>query len=174
MNRKPSESAVDRLIALASDEKPGSKPDNGKGNAPTDLEAVPVFGEAALDLEHNPMWKALLQFRALLPYVSRLLDMSRGEPTPALTAELKHSVSELANSQRELRIVVQEQLVQMKHIEEEITRTREATERSASDNSEVVDDVRSMQSTVRKAAFSVGALLLVLIGLLVWVLLKVR
>jgi hypothetical protein len=174
MNRKPSESAVDRLIALASDEKPGAKPDNGKGNTPKDLEAVPAFGETALDLEHNPMWKALLQFRALLPYVSRLLDMSRGDSTPALTAELQHSVGDLANSQRELRIVVQEQLVQMKHIEEEITRTREATERNASYNAEVVEDVRSMQSTVRKAAFSVGALLVVLIGLLAWIIIKVR
>jgi hypothetical protein len=175
MKPKSSESAVDRLIALASDAKPAvSRSGNGQGNANTDLEAVPVFGDPALELEHNPMWKALLQFRAVLPYVSRLLEMSHPEPSGGASAELKHSVAELANTQRDLRIAVQDQLVQMKHIEEEMTRAREAAERNAAENIEMVEDVRLVHATVKKAAFTLGGLLIVLIGLVIWLLVRMH
>lgn len=174
MKRNASESAVDRLIALASAEKPAApKAENGQNNGSgnTDLEAVPVFGEGTPhELEHNPMWKALLQFRAFLPAVSRLLEMSHPEPPAALSAELKHSIGELANSHRDLRLAVQEQLVQMKHLEEELARTRETTERNASENLEIVDDVRSVHAMLKKAAIGLGGLLIVLIVLAVWLL----
>jgi hypothetical protein len=168
MKRSTSESAVDRLIALASAEKP---PENGQNNGNTELEAVPLLGEGMpRELEHNPMWKALLQFRVLVPYVSRLLEMSHPEPSPSLTAELKHSIGELANSHRDLRLAVQEQVVQMKHLEEELARTRETTERNASENLEIVDDVRSVHSLIKKAAIGLGGLVVVLLGLVVWLL----
>jgi hypothetical protein len=172
MNRKTSESAVDRLIALAN-EKP-AEPADTNSHGPTNLEAVPVFGEAAQvhDLERSPMWQSLLQFRVLLPYVSRLLEMTQTEPGPALSAELKQSVGELVSTQRELKMAVQDQMVQLKHLEEEMTRAKELNERSVTENLEVVEDMRSVQSAVKKAAFSVGALLLVMIGLTIWMLVR--
>jgi hypothetical protein len=171
MNRTNSESTVDRLIALANEEKPG-QPGGENSQGHTNLEAVPVFGDPAHELEHNPMWQSLLQFRVLLPYVSRLLEMSHNEPAAALSPELKQSMGELVNSQRELKMAVQDQVIHMKHLEEEVARSKELTERNVTENLEIVEDVRSVQSTVKKAAFSVGALLVVLIGLLVWLLVR--
>lgn len=172
MKVNSSESAVDRLIALASEEKPAPpQPENGKLPGNTDLEAVPMFGEpSAHELEHNPMLKALAPLQVFLPYVSRLLEMSHGGVSPAVTEELKHSVGELANSHRDLRLAVQEQMVQMKHLEEELARTRETTEHNASENLEMVDDVRSIHSLVKKAAIGAGVLMVVLVGLVAWLL----
>jgi hypothetical protein len=171
MKVNSSESAVDRLIALASEEKPAPpQPENGKLPGNTDLEAVPMFGEPSVhELEHNPMLKALAPLQVFLPYVSRLLEMSHGD-SPAVMAELKHSVGELANSHRDLRLAVQEQMVQMKHLEEELARTRETTEHNASENLEMVDDVRSIHSLVKKAAIGAVLLLVVLVGLVGWLL----
>ncbi|HTW49721.1 MAG TPA: hypothetical protein VMD92_17320 [Acidobacteriaceae bacterium] len=171
MNRKTSESTVDRLIALANEDKPG-QPREAHPREHTNLEAVPVFGETPHELEHNPMWQSLLQFRVLLPYVSRLLEMSHNEPSTALSAELKQSMGELATSQRELKMAMEDQVVHMKHLEEEMARAKELNERSVTENMEIVEDVRSVQSTVKKAAFAVGFLLTALIGLVVWLLVR--
>jgi hypothetical protein len=171
MNRKTSESTVDRLIALASEEKP-AEPGDANSQGQTNLEAVPMFGDSGHDLEHNPMWQSLAQFRVLLPYVSRLLEMSHPEPSPALSTELKQSIGELVSSHRELKMAVQDQVVHMKHLEEEMTRSKELTERSVTENLEIVEDVRSVQSTVKKAALSVGVLLTVLIALVIWMLVR--
>jgi hypothetical protein len=171
MNPKTSEATVDRLIALASEEKPVVHGEaNSQGH--TNLEAVPIFGETAHELEHNPMWQSLRQFGVLLPYVSRLMEMSHNEPSPALSAELKQSMGELMSSQRELKMAVEDQVVHMKHLEEEVARAKELHERNVTENLEIVEDVRSVQSTVKKAAISVGALLAVLIGLVVWLLVR--
>lgn len=171
MNRKSSGSTVDRLIALANDAKP-AEPSDANSQGHTNLEAVPVFGDVPHELEHNPMFQSLRQFGVLLPYVSRLLEMSHNEPSPALSAELKQSMGELVNSQRELKMAMQDQVVQIKHLEEEMARTKELNERSLTENLEVVEDVRSVQSTVKKAAISVGILLAVVIGLIVWLLFR--
>jgi hypothetical protein len=171
MNRKTSESTVDRLIALANDQKP-AEPREANSQGPTHLEAMPVYGDAAHELEHNPMLQSLRQFGVLLPYVSRLLEMSHNEPSPALSTEMKQSMGELVNSQRELKMAVQDQVVHMKRLEEEMTRAKELHERSVTENLEVVEDVRSVQSTVKKAAIGVGALLAALIGLVIWLLVR--
>jgi hypothetical protein len=57
------ESAVDRLIELASDEKPAVKP------------AEMLALEELKESDTNAMWKTLLQLKSVLPYVSRLLPL---------------------------------------------------------------------------------------------------
>jgi hypothetical protein len=170
MNRKATESTVDRLIAMAADEKPAD-PRNSHPEMPASLESL-MLGEQGLELEHNPIGKALLQFRVLMPYVSQLMEMTHANPSPALAAELKQSMGDLTNSQRELRMAVQDQVVQMQHLEKEIAKTKELTERNVNENVEIVDDLRSMQSTVKKAAIGVGALLAALIGVIVWMMVR--
>jgi hypothetical protein len=171
MNRKSSESTVDRLIALANEEKP-AEPGNANAQSRTNLEAVPVFGESAHELEHNPMFQSLRQFGVLLPYVSRLLEMGHVEPSASLSVEMKQSMGELVNSQRELKMAMEDQVAHMKHLEEEMARAKELNERSVTENLEIVEDVRSVQATVKRAAISVGILLAVLIGLIVWLLVR--
>jgi hypothetical protein len=169
MNRKRPESTVDRLIALAADEKPVEQ-GNGNAEGTTNLGALSMFGDPKLGLDQDPTGTALLQFRVLMPYMSQLLEMSRAEGGPGMSAELKQSLGELANSQRDLRIAVEDQVLQMKHLEEQMVRAKEVSDRTASESLEIVDDVRSVQSAVKKAGFALGGLLMVLIMLVAWLL----
>lgn len=179
MNRNLSASTVDRLIALAADEKPapapaaktaGALPQETRGLETT----MPLLPEPAPGIDDNPMLKALLQFRMLMPYMTRLMEpQGQADPTLAtLASELKQSVGDLQLAQRDLRLTVQEQLVQMKRVEEEMNRTREATERNAAESSELVEDMKSMRALVRGAAAFLGAMLAVLTALVIWLLIR--
>lgn len=174
MNRNVSASTVDRLIALASDEKPA--PPQTAGALPQETHGLettmPLLAEPAPGLDDNPMLKALLQYRMLMPYMTRLLEpQGQADPTLAsLATELKQSVGDLQLAQRDLRLTVQDQLVQMKRVEEEMNRTREATERNAAEASELVEDMKSMRSLVRKAAAFLGTMMAVLVVLMIWLL----
>ncbi len=177
MNRNAGESAVDRLIALAK-QKP-ARPDAAGMDEMTDLEPVPLGLPSARELEHNPMWKALLQLRAFLPYVARLLEMSNpSQQSTAMTAELRgevrQSVSALESSHRDLRLAVQDQTVEIKRMEEAMTRTREASERNALEVTELAEDVRSMRSLVKGAVVVLVLLLLTLIGTVVFLLFRIK
>lgn len=200
MNRTSTESAVERLIALASDDekKPEATPEPEPAPEPapaavaepeeeeSQLEAIPVYSDGGMpelpslaELEHNPVWKALVQFRALIPYVTRLLDMSSqigGHAQPnstALSNELKQIVGDLHTSHHDLRLAVQDQTVQMKRLEEELTRSREAAERNAYEQTEMVEDMKSIHTLARKATWIVISLVSVLILLVVWLLIRV-
>ena len=162
MSPKPAESAVDRLIALASDDVP-SIPAIPNGNGQTNLETIPAP-------EHTQMINTLMQFRSVLPFFSRLMEVTQAAATPVATAELTRNMGELAVSQRDLRTLVQDQHAQIKRLEYEVSRAREAAERSGSDATEIIEDVQSVQSTVRKAAAGIGVLLTALIGLVIWLL----
>jgi len=177
MNRNASESPVDRLIALAQ-QKP-ARPGGGASDEPTELETVPLGLPSARELEQNPMWKALLQFRAFLPYIARLLEMSSPpQQSTAVSTELRNevrqSVGALEASHRDLRLAVQDQTVEIKRIEESITRTREASERNAVEVTELAEDVRSMRSLVKVALGILVMLFVTLIGVLLFLLVRIR
>ena len=163
--KRRSESAVDRLIELASDEKPSAP-------SPKEIERTPpeffVNGpDDGKDMEENPMWKMLLQFKGVLPYVARLLPLldlgASHAQTSALSTEVKHQVGELQTSQRDLRLTLQDQTLQLKRFEEQVTRMREATEKNAFEHSELVEDVKSIQTLVKTVTGVLGALLVILI-----------
>jgi hypothetical protein len=181
MNRNAGESAVDRLIALAQ-EKP-ARAGAEATDEQTELETVPMGLPSARDLEHNPMWKALLQFRAFLPYIARLLEMS--SPSQQSTAqstalstevrnEMRQSVGALEVAHRDLRLAVQDQTAEMKRMEEAMTRTREAAERNALEVTELAEDVRSMRSLVKIALGILVLMFVGLMGLVVFLLFKVQ
>lgn len=195
MNRNNAgRAAVDRLIALASDDEkpvaaavPAPDPEatpaeaaepTAVAEAPEEnktLETVPYVPDASLqELEQSPMWKALLQFRVLIPYVSRILgEMNdRADPSTAATVEIRHSLVELHAAHRELRMTAQDQVLQMKRLEEELKRSREAAERNALDSSELVEDVKSMRLLVRITIGAVGGVGVVLIALMIYVLIR--
>ena len=177
MNRNAGESAVDRLIALAQ-QKP-ARPAAADMDQMTDLEPVPLGLPSPRELEHNPMWKALLQLRAFLPYVARLLEMSSpSQQSTALTTELRsemrQTVGALESSNRDLRLAVQDQTVEIKRIEESLTKAREASERNAVEVTELAEDVRSMRSLVKSAVIILVLLFLTLIGSVVFLLVRIR
>ena len=177
MNRNAGESAVDRLIALAQ-QKPG-RPGAATMEESTDLETVPLGLPSVRELEHNPMWKALLQLRAFLPYVARLLEMSSpSQHSTALTTELRsemrQTVGALESSNRDLRLAVQDQTVEIKRIEEAVTKSREASERNALEVTELAEDVRSMRSLVKTGIIVLVLLFLTLIGTVVFLLFRIK
>lgn len=166
--KNASESAVDRLIELALEEKPA------KASADHQLEAIPLLGEPGLpslrEIEHNPVWRALVQIGAFLPQVARVLDIGNPSAT-TLAAEVRQSVGALEHAQHDLRMAVTEQTVELKHVEETISKATEATERHASELMELGDDVRSMRSLVKTAVGVLAGVVVVLVGLvgyLVW------
>lgn len=125
------------------------------------------------------MWKALLQLRAFLPYVARLLEMSSpSQQSTALTTELRsemrQTVGALESSNRDLRLAVQDQTVEIKRIEESLTKAREASERNAVEVTELAEDVRSMRSLVKSAVIILVLLFLTLIGSVVFLLVRIR
>ena len=130
------------------------------------------------------MWKALLQLRAFLPYIARFVEMSSTSQPPstaittAVTTELRNemrqSVNALESSHRDLRLAVQDQTVEIKRIEESMTRAREASERNALEVTELAEDVRSMRSLVRIALGILVLLFVSLMGLVVFLLFRVK
>ena len=165
------ESTVEWLIAMAGEEKPAAA--KSPGAVPQEAQGLDMslLADPGRGAEDTGMLKALLQMRMMMPYLSRMMDPPGHEPgMAALSTELKQSVGELQLAQRDLRMTVQEQLVQMKRVEEEMNRTREATERNASESTELVEDMKSMRSLVQKSAGVLGILLTILIFLMVWML----
>jgi t-SNARE complex subunit (syntaxin) len=91
-----------------------------------------------------------------------------------LRNEVRQTVGALESSHRDLRLAVQDQTVEIKRIEEGITKAREATERNALEVTELAEDVRSMRSLVKTAITILVLLFLTLIGTVVFVLLRVK
>ena len=173
MTSSSCESTVEWLIAMAGEEKPAVAKSAGAIPQETQGLDVSLLADPGRGTEDTGMLKALLQMRMMMPYVSRMMDSQGQDPgMAALSTDLKQSVGDLQLAQRDLRMTVQEQLVQMKRVEEEMNRTREATESNAFESKELVEDMKSMRSLVQKSAGALGFLLVVLIVLIVWMLAK--
>lgn len=187
MNRFSKQSAVDRLIALASDhEKPAPAPEPeppasvavtvAEEPAPKqELEQLPRIPDFSVqELEQSPLWKGLVQFRMLLPYLSRLLGemQDHGDPSTAATNEIRLGLGELQRAHGDLRLAAQDQIAQMRRLEEELKRSREASERNALDSSELVEDVKSVRSMVKVTAGLLGGLGVIMIALLIYLILR--
>jgi hypothetical protein len=184
MNPSVAESAVARLIALAEEEKHDDpKPADELPESPSPSrapasEASPTASMAMLPdpmrgLEENPMLKTLLQFRMLMPYLSPMGAQEQDPVMGSLSTELKQSVGDLQLAQRDLRMTVQEQLVQMKRVEEEMHRMREATEKNAFESGNLVEDMKSTYSLLKKTAGVLGLTLVALISLAVYLMIRI-
>jgi hypothetical protein len=184
MNSRVAESAVDRLIALAEYEKQDSPkaadelPDNPAPPDPPSSEPPPpgsmaMMADPLRGLEDNATLKTMLQFRMLMPYLSHMAGQEGDPAMGNLTTELKQSVGDLQLTQRDLRMTVQEQLVQMKRVEEEIHRMRDATEKNAFESSNLVEDMKSTYSLLKTTAGGLGVALAALIGLAVYLIIRV-
>ncbi|HEX4036484.1 MAG TPA: hypothetical protein VHX37_00375 [Acidobacteriaceae bacterium] len=159
--KNASESAVDRLIALALDEVP-ARPSSGR-----ELDAVPLPSDpglpAARDLEHNPLWQGLLQLRSFLPVVARALEVS--SPTreaTTLTAEVRRTVGALEIAHHDLQASITEQTSDLKRMELSVAKTQEATDRNTFELAELGEDVKSVRTLMKVA---LGVLVFLVLGL---------
>ena len=142
---------VDRLIALASDDKPAE-----------------IFSpEEATDSKGKPMWKILLQLKPLLPYLTRLLPLLDLGIVPArnagLSNEVRQALTKIQTIQRDADIAAQDQAVQLKRLEEDLIRLRDTSEKQGRAQEKLALEVRSMARLVRVAGIGLAILLLLLI-----------
>ncbi len=132
------------------------------------------------------IWRSLLHLKLLLPYIGKLLPLLEGGfatvMTPALAA--KPDLSEFHNSldtvnrgfldlqagNRDIRIHVQEQAVQLKRIDDQLVRLRESTERQTMEHQELVEDLRSASKMVRGLSTAMIILLVVVTGMVAFML----
>jgi hypothetical protein len=180
------ESAVDRLIELASTNKPARE----MMLEPQEMEqvhSVQLLERPSVDdlkeLAQDPMWKTLLQFKGWLPFITRLLpllDMATGHAQSssstavALSNDLKQGVGEIQKTQQDLRITLQDQTLQLKRFEDQVARMRESTEKNSLEHSELVEDVKSMQSTFRNLLLVTMVLLLGLMGMVAYLMVQLH
>jgi hypothetical protein len=151
-NTPARESAVDRLIHLARKEKVP-----GKTSVQLALEDPGVT--------RPPMWRALLQLRVLLPYVGRLLPLLEGTSASPGSQEFRHGIAEVLTSHRDLRLQMQDHAIQLKRVEEQLTRLRETSERNDFERAEQAEDIRSVRRLLRILLGAVAGLLAILIAM---------
>src|SRR5271156_2120870 len=150
-NPNPAYPRVDWLIDLASDDKP----------------AEILIPEQANNSKENPMWKVLLQLKPLLPHLTRLLpllDVALGPLQNAgLSNEVRQTVAKIQAIQRDLNIAVQDQALQLKLLEEELTRLSDTSEKQAVTQTKLAEGVESLTGLVRIAGIGLGVLLVTVI-----------
>ncbi len=158
-------SNVDRLIELASDKKPSAL--TAKGDPAKD-------NSGKSDPKHSkdtPMWKILLQLKPFLPYLARLvplLDVALGPvQNAALSNEVRAAVTETATKiqaiQSDVSAAVQEQVLQLKQLEEALIRLRDASEAQAAAQTSLAHDLTSVRKLVALSAAGLGILLIALV-----------
>ncbi|GGG98363.1 hypothetical protein [Silvibacterium dinghuense] len=178
------ETAVDRLIELASDD-----PSSGKRGAGDDLLegrldphlAIEESREAEASQDPHALARALTQLKAIVPFLTRLaplldarflpllelLGMGHGQQNQqqnlAATRELREGVTGLQSGQRDLRLTLQSQAVEIQRLEDQVSRLREAAEKTNLEHSELVEDVKSLGSLVRTVGAALAVLLVILI-----------
>jgi hypothetical protein len=161
----PTYANVDRLIELASDKTPAAptaKDDPVKENS---------GNSGPKTSEDKSMWKILLQLKPLLPYLARLvplLDVAVGPMQNAgLSKEVREAVTQTTAKiqaiQDDVSAAVQEQALQLKRLEEALTRLRDASEKNAAAQDSFAQDLASILKLVALSAAGLGILLIALI-----------
>lgn len=134
-------------------------PDPGPGDI-KDLARRPPEG-------WNSAWKTLLRLGSVLPLVARALPMLESgvinDQNPGFANDVQHEVASMRMAQYEMKTAVQDHSLQLKKVEEQLTRLRESMESDNSENSEMVETVTSAVKLMRLMGIGVGVLLLVLI-----------
>jgi len=77
---------------------------------------------------------------------------------------VERGLAEVRNSNRELRIQVQEQGTSLKRVEDQLERVREATDRNTLEQQELVEDLRSVGNRISTFVIIGIVLLLVVLG----------
>jgi hypothetical protein len=117
------------------------------------------------------MWKILLQLKPFLPYLARLvplLDIAVGPmQNAALSNEIREAIAastaKIQAIQRDVNAVAQDQALQLKRLEEEIIRLRDASEKYTAAQASLVEDVQQVNKLILWSAAGLGMLLVVLI-----------
>ncbi len=111
----------------------------------------------------NAAWKAMMRLGSMMPWLSRFSPMFEGGEQSALSKEVRHEVSGLRLLQYEIKTTIQDHSLQLKRLEDELTKVRESVESDSTDGARVMESMKSTARLVRMVGIGIGALLLVLI-----------
>jgi hypothetical protein len=151
-------------------------PESAIGSARPTAPPVPGAITAANTFEkyaaHIRQWLPYAQ-KVLLPLLdgnfatafSNLMNPQGGSsqlsPTVRVNTDgIERSVAEVTASHRELRGQLMEQAVQLKSVEDQLERVREATDRNTLEQQELIEDLRTANNRIR--AIVIGAVILLL------------
>ena len=171
---KPHETAGDHLIEIAQKKAP----------APEPKPAAEEISLAEIKKTRPGLLQSLGKLKPLLPILSgglRLVDhgavqalaqlLSLADGTSASQSaaqeELHQGLAEIQASHRELHLQMQDQTVEMRRIEDQLTLLRQTVERNATEHAELVENVRSLGNLVRIIGTGLAILLVILITLTV-------
>jgi hypothetical protein len=162
-------SEIDRLIELASDDKPRAA-----------VEALPSHS-LALESERDSspsMWRVLLQLRVLLPYLAKVLPLVErgllgtnvlGQVAPQGaskidTSNLEREIAGVGEAQRDLNTAVKAQTVELRELQEQVAVLTTSVEKNLLQNEDVAANVASLRKLVATSVWVIFVLLALLIA----------
>jgi hypothetical protein len=164
-------SEIDRLIELASDEKP---------RAAVEADALP---QHSLSLENQKdsgpsMWRILIQLRVLLPYLAKVLPLLErsllgtnitGHAAPTIdTSNLDRGIAEVGEAQRDLKTAVKAQTGELHLLQEQVAALTKSFEKNLLLNDEIAVSLSALRKLVTISVWVIFVLLALLIGLVVF------
>jgi hypothetical protein len=169
-------SEIDRLIELASDDRP-------PGPIVADH---PVNATRALSLEDQKdpspsMWRVLLQLRVLLPYLAKVLPLVErgllgtnitGHAASVDTSHFDRGIAATQAAQRDMSTALVSQSADIKLLHEQLASLGTSLERQSTRQEEFAAAITSLTQVVKTGAWVIVVLLLVLIGLVGFALLN--
>jgi septal ring factor EnvC (AmiA/AmiB activator) len=166
-------SEIDRLIELASDEKPRA--------------TVETLPQHSLSLENEKdsgpsMWRVLIQLRVLLPYLAKVLPLlERGllgtnitgqVAAPKIdTSNLDREIAGVGEAQRDLNTAVKAQTAEVRELQEQVAVLTKSLAKTQSLNEETAANLSALKKLTETSVTITIALLLilaVLVGLLLF------
>jgi hypothetical protein len=166
-------SEIDRLIELASDDKPRA--------AALAVEDAPTKHSLSLEdrKDSGPsMWRVLIQLRVLLPYLAKMLPLLErsllgtnitGQAAPKIdTSNLEREIAGVGEGQRDLNTAVKAQSADIHILQGQVALLSKSVEKDLLLNEETAATLRSLRKLVTTAAWVIFVLLALLIGLMVF------
>jgi hypothetical protein len=165
-------SEIDRLIELASDEKPH-----------TAVEALPQHSLSLEDEKDSgpSMWRVLLQLRVLLPYLAKVLPLVErgllgtnitGHATAKIdTSNLDREIAGVGEAQRDLNTAVKAQTAELRELQEQVavlTRSAEKTQSLHEEMAASLSALKKLTKTSVTVTIALVSILTVLVVLLLF------
>jgi hypothetical protein len=159
-------SEIDRLIELASDEKPHA--------------AVEALPQHSLSLENQKdsgpsMWRVLIQLRVLLPYLAKVLPLVErgllgtnitGHTAPTIdTSSLDRGIAGVSEAQRDLKTAVNAQTTELHVLQKQVAALTQLAEKDLRFKEEVARNLASLRKLVTTSVWVIFVLLATLIAL---------
>src|SRR5271170_5749412 len=169
-------SEIDRLIELASDEKPHG----------ATLADDPVSSTNALSLEDQKdprpsMWRVLLQLRVLLPHLVKALPLIErgllgtnftGQAASVDTSHFDRGIAATQAAQRDISGALKTQTAEIKFMQGQLDSLSRSLEQETLQREQIAETLASLVKLVKTWAIAVLVLLATLIGLVGFALLE--